>query len=283
MSDEEGDDIEASSDEYDDATEIDDDVEAVDEAVDIEEYAFDVVVNGKTEQRTLSELKQSYAGQSYIQQKMRENAETAKQLQQERAEMTQERATLIEMRQRMMNGEFNPPTPPSEEIFSNDPVGYMEAKMHYDKAKEAYDARQAEFQQQQQLQKQQEVQQNNAYLRQQMELLQQRIPEFADPQTADKMRKELVQGGQEYYGVPAEVLGGLKEAVEVEILRDAIRYRKMQEGKATAQAKVKKGKPMVRPGAKKVQDGNKAKRQKQMGKLRQTNNINDAIDLMYRK
>ena len=286
--DESYDEVEASDDleEY-DATEVDDEVDAVDE--DDEEILYDVNVNGKQERRTLSQLKQGYAGQEYIQQKMRENADTAKQLetrveqiQQYEAQLAQQQQQMLALQQQMQQGDFVPPTPPSDEMFQDDPVGYMQEKIEYDKAKEAYDARAAQLQQMQQQQQQREVQQNNAYIRQQMELLQQKIPEFADPQQAEKVRAELVQGGQDYYGVPAEVLGGLKEAVEIEILRDAIRYRKLQEGKAKTKAKVKKAPQMVKPGARKVQDGEAATRKKQRAQFSKSGKIEDALSYMIK-
>ena len=61
----------------DDATEYTDEVEAVEDDSDA---LFDITIDGRQERWTLSQLKQSAAGQGYIQQKMRENAEQAKQL-----------------------------------------------------------------------------------------------------------------------------------------------------------------------------------------------------------
>lgn len=77
---EEADAVEASDDsdeiEYeDDATEYTEEVEAVEDDSD---SLFDVTIDGRTESWTLSQLKQSAAGQGYIQQKMRENADAAK-------------------------------------------------------------------------------------------------------------------------------------------------------------------------------------------------------------
>jgi len=286
--------VEASDDdgesaEYDDATEYADEVEAVDEAD--SEPLYDVKVNGRMERRTLSELKQNYAGQSYIQQKMRENAEVAKQLEEREAlsaQQLQEREALLAQQQQqvmslheqMQSGEMSPPTPPSKELFQDDPIGYMQAKLEYDDAKQAYDQKAAQVQQLSEHQKRQSQAQEQQYLQQQMQLLQERIPEFADPQKAEKVKADIFRGGQEYYGIPQEALATLKDAVEVEILNDAIKYRRMLANKTTAKAKVQDAKPMVKPGAKKVQNSQAVTRKKQYGKLRKSGDPNDAIELM---
>lgn len=275
--------VEASDDdgesaEYDDATEYADEVEAVDEAD--SEPLYDVKVNGRMERRTLSELKQDYAGQSYIQQKMRENAEVAKQLQEREALLAQQQQQVMSLHEQMQSGEMSPPTPPSKELFQDDPIGYMQAKLEYDDAKQAYDQKAAQVQQLSEHQKRQAQAQEQQYLQQQMQLLQERIPEFADPQKAEKVKADIFRGGQEYYGIPQEALATLKDAVEVEILNDAIKYRRMLANKTTAKAKVQDAKPMVKPGAKKVQNGQAVTRKKQYGKLRKSGDPLDAIELM---
>jgi uncharacterized protein YggU (UPF0235/DUF167 family) len=119
--------IEASDDEEyeDDATEYTDEVEAVDE--DDSEALIDVKINGKWERRTLSELKQDYAGQSYIQQKMRENAEVAKQNEALQAQLAQQLNVLDTLTQQAQNGELAPPTPPSKELLESDPIAAIAA------------------------------------------------------------------------------------------------------------------------------------------------------------
>ena len=97
----------------DDATEYTDEVEAVE---DDSETLFDVTIDGKQERWTLSQLKQSAAGQGYIQEKMRENAETAKQNEALRAQLVQQQNQLVTMYQQMQNGDFAAPVAPDREI-----------------------------------------------------------------------------------------------------------------------------------------------------------------------
>jgi hypothetical protein len=272
--------IEASDDdEYeDDATEYTDEVEAVED--DSEETLYDITIDGKPERWTLSQLKQSAAGQGYIQQKMRENAEQSKQIDAAKAHLAQQLNVLNNLTQQAQNGELAPPTPPSKELLESDPIGYMQEKEAYETAMGEYNVKMQQVQQLQAQQAQVSEQQKVAHRQEQMQLLQQRVPDFADPQKYEKAAQDMLKGGQEYYGVPQEALMQLTDAVEIEILYDAIRYRKLQANRKNVDQKAKKAKPMVKAGAKKVQDSAAATRRKQQAKAMKSGNIADMADLL---
>ena len=272
--------IEASDDEEyeDDATEYTDEVEAVED--DSEETLYDITIDGKPERWTLSQLKQSAAGQGYIQQKMRENAEQSKQIEAAKAHLAQQLNVLNTLTQQAQNGELAPPTPPSKELLESDPIGYMQEKEAYETAMGEYNVKMQQMQQMQQQQAQQSEAQKAAHRQEQMQLLQQRIPDFADPQKYEKAAQDMLRGGQEYYGVPQEALMSLTDAVEIEILYDAVRYRRMQANRKNVDQKAKKAKPMVKSGAKRVQDGQAATRRKQEAKAMKSGNIADMADLL---
>ena len=274
--------IEASDDdgeaEYeDDATEYTDEVEAVE---DDSETLYDITIDGKPERWTLSQLKQSAAGQGYIQQKMRENAEQSKQIEAAKAQLAQQQQAVLNMYNQMQQGDFTQPTPPSKELLESDPIGYMQEKEAYETAMVEYNAKVQEIQQMQQQRAQQSEAQKVAHRQEQMQLLQQRIPDFADPQKYEKAAQDMLRGGQEYYGVPQEALMSLTDAVEIEILYDAVRYRRMQANRKNVDQKAKKAKPMVKSGAKRVQDGQAATRRKQEAKAMKSGNIADMAELL---
>ena len=272
--------IEASDDEEyeDDATEYTDEVEAVED--DSEETLYDITIDGKPERWTLSQLKQSAAGQGYIQQKMRENAEQSKQIEAAKAQLAQQQQAVLNMYNQMQQGDFTQPTPPSKELLESDPIGYMQEKEAYETAMVEYNAKVQEVQQMQQQRAQQSEAQKVAHRQEQMQLLQQRIPDFADPQKYEKAAQDMLRGGQEYYGVPQEALMSLTDAVEIEILYDAVRYRRMQANRKNVDQKAKKAKPMVKSGAKRVQDGQAVTRRKQEAKAMKSGNIADMAELL---
>ena len=279
---EDADAVEASDDseeiaQEDDATEYTDEVEAVE---DDSETLYDITIDGKPERWTLSQLKQSAAGQGYIQQKMRENAEAAKRNEEIQAQLAQQQQAVLNMYNQMQQGEFVAPVPPSKELFQNDPIGYMEEKIKYDEAVQQYDTKMQQLQQMQQQRAQQTEQQQKLHREEQMQLLQQRVPDFADPQKYEKAAQDMIKGGQEFYGVPQEALMQLTDAVEIEILYDAIRYRRMQANRKNVDQKAKQAKPMVKSGAKKVQEGGAATRKKAQDRLRKSGDIKDAMSLI---
>jgi len=261
----------------DDATEYTDEVEAVEDDSDA---LFDVTIDGKQERWTLSQLKQSAAGQGYIQQKMRENAEAAKQLEASYAQLAQQQQAVLNMYNQMQQGDFTPPTPPSKELLESDPIGYMQEKEAYEEAMGEYNVKVQQIQQLQAQQARQSDAQRQAHRQEQMQLLQQRIPDFADPQRYEKAAQDMIKGGQEYYGVPQEALMALTDAVEIEILYDAVRYRRMQANRKNVDQKAQKAKPMVKAGAKRVQDGVTATRRKQEARAAKSGNIRDFADLL---
>jgi len=274
--------IEASDDdgetEYeDDATEYTDEVEAVE---DDSETLYDITIDGKPERWTLSQLKQSAAGQGYIQQKMRENAEQSKQIEAAKAQLAQQLNVLNTLTQQAQNGELAPPTPPSKELLESDPIGYMQEKEAYETAMGEYNVKMQQVQQLQAQRAQQSEQQKQLHRQEQMQLLQQRVPDFADPQKYEKAAQDMLKGGQEFYGVPQEALMQLTDAVEIEILYDAIRYRKLQANRKNVDQKAKQAKPMVKSGAKKVQEGGAATRKKAQDRLRKSGDIKDAMSLI---
>ena len=271
--------IEASDDEYEeDATEYTDEVEAVDD--DSEEMLYPVTINGKQERWTLSQLQQSAAGQGYIQEKMRENAEASKQNEALRAQLVQQQNQLVAMYQQMQNGDFAAPVAPDRELLETDPIRFMQEKQAYDDAMVEHQAKMQQMQRLQQQQEQQSEAQKMQHRQEQMQLLQQRIPDFADPQKYEKAAQDMLRGGQEYYGVPQEALMALTDAVEIEILYDTVRYRRMQANRKNVDAKAKKAKPVVKAGAKKVESGKTATRKKAQDRLRKSGSIQDALDLM---
>ena len=271
--------IEASDDEYEeDATEYTDEVEAVED--DSEEMLYPVTINGKQERWTLSQLQQSAAGQGYIQEKMRENADASKQNEALRAQLVQQQNQLVAMYQQMQNGEFAAPVAPDRELLETDPIRFMQEKQAYDDAMVEHQTKMQQMQQLQQQQEQQSEAQKAQHRQEQMQLLQQRIPDFADPQKYEKAASDMLRGGQEYYGVPQEALMALTDAVEIEILYDAVRYRRMQANRKNVDAKAKKAKPVVKAGAKKVESGKTATRKKAQDRLRKSGSITDALDLM---
>ena len=72
----------------------------------------------------------------------------------------------------------------------------------------------------------------------------------------------------------------LTDAVEIEILYDAVRYRRLQANRKNVDAKAKQAKPVVKAGAKRTQDGQAVTRKKAQDRLRKSGSIQDAMNLI---
>jgi hypothetical protein len=273
---EDQDDVEVSDEDYDDQIDDEDQVEAAEET-----NLIPVKVNGKEEMWTLDQLKQSAAGQGYINQRMQEIAQVEKQYKEQAQALAQQQQQVLQLYQQAQQGGLRPPTPPSKELFNSDPIGYMEQKIQYDEAVAQYNQKVSQLRQvqQQQTQAQQAAQQE--YLQQQAEVLRQHIPEISDPEKGAQIKNALVETGVAYGFSPEEMMS-VSDARYVRALHDAMKYRRLQENKRKAMQKGEKAMPMAKAGAKKRQDGQAATRKKAQQRLQKTGSIDDALSLMFK-
>ena len=279
VADEEQNDVEASSEDQDDLDDVEIDDEDLVEAQAEDTNVFSVKVDGKEEQWTLDQLKQSAAGQAAINKRFQEAAEARKQIEQQAAVLQQQQQQVAALYQQAQNGGLQAPTPPTRETFESDPIGYMEEKLKYDEAKAQYDQNMFQMQamQQQNMQAQQEAHQT--YLAEQAQVLTQHIPEIADPEKGEVIKNALVKTGMDY-GFSAEEMQGVTDARYVRALNDARKYRELVAKRKSAQSKGEKARPVVKAGAKKRVDSNAATRKKAQQRLQKTGSMEDALSLI---
>ena len=280
---ESNDDVEASGDDIEDAEYVEDDQIDDDDLVEAAEDTnlIPVKINGKEERWTLDQLKQSAAGQGYINQKMQENAALEKHYKEQAQALAQQQQQVLAMYQQAQQGGLQAPTPPSKELFDQDPIGYMEAKLTYDEAKAAHDQQLYQLQGMQQQQAQQQQAARQAYLAEQAEVLKQYIPEIADPKKGEMLKTEIMDTGI-HYGFTPEEMAGVSDARYVRALNDARKYRQLVANKQKSQSKADGVRPVVKAGAKKRPDGQAATRKKAHQRLQKTGSIEDALSLMLK-
>ena len=256
-----------------------DDVEEVLEESTEKDSLHTVKINGKEENWTLDQLKQSAAGQGYINQRMQEVAKLEKAYKEQTAALAQQQQQQLEFYQKAQETGFSEPTPPSKELFNNDPIAYMEAKLSYDEAKAEHDTKVQQFQQMQKQQEQQQQQQLQAFTQQQTQLLAEKLPDIADPQKGEVIKKGLMEVG-EHYGFSQQELESVRDHRYILAMYDAMRFRKLLQKRGKATSKKQSTAP-VKAGAKKTTNVGKAKARKQkQDRLRKTGSIDDAVDLI---
>ena len=234
-----------------------------------------VKVDGKDEMKTLDQLKQSYSGQATINKRFQEIAQNRKEIEQQREQLLQV------MQQSAQAGGMQPPILPAKDLFSSDPIGYMEEKLKYDEKKAEYDQYQQNVAQVQQQHFQQQNQAHQSYLKEQLGQLQHHIPEFANPEQAAKLRDDIVQVGIDY-GFSPEEMAAVSDSRYVRALNDARKYRQLVAKRAKAAQKGDKARPVVKAGSRKAPENAAATRNKMQQKLRNSGSIEDALSLMLK-
>ena len=259
-----------------------DDEDLIDEPSQEEpEEFYSVKVDGQEAQVTLDDLKQGYSGQKYVQQGMQDVANKRKEAEDVYTALNNERQQMAELYQSLQNGGLaHPPEKPTKELFDADPIGYMKENLEYEEKKGAYDNQMAQLQQVSQQNSEASQNARQAYLQEQMQILQKEIPEFADTKKAGKLKDQLVSVGSNYYGYSNDEISNITDARAIKVLNDAMKYQDIISGKTKAKVKTQSARPVLKPGAKKTAMPNAKIRSRQKAKLRETGRIDDAIGLI---
>lgn len=275
---------EASEDVSDDDTseEVDEGADESDADVDEDEPAeqlYTVKVDGRDQQVPLSELLRGYAGQAYIQKGMREVAAVKQQIAAAYEALTSERQQLTQFAQAVQTGQvpMRPPEPPSEDLLAKDPIGYLEARVKYDKEVAAYQQGQMAVQEMTARQAQAMEQAHRARLAEEHQKLAQAIPAFAKAETAAKVKQDLLAAGQEVYGFDQEELRAVSDHRMLRVLHDAAQYRRLMAGKVAEKQPSQAPKtPVIKPGVKAAPQASKrVKAEKAKAQMKRTGSVDD--------
>ena len=260
--------------------EADDDVEIETEQVDTPDHLYPVKIDGKEEMWTLEKLQQSAAGQGYINKRMQEIAGLEKNYKSELEALTAQRQQMLAFFEQAKNG-IQEPTPPSSELFDQDPIGYMQEKLKYDESKAQYDAQVTQMNQLQTQQSAANEARLQEYTMNQAQLLTQRLPDIADPEKGEAIKQGIAEAG-EYYGFTAEELGSVRDHRYILAMHDAMRYRQLVAKKAKATSPKKESIATVKAGSKKrPQSQSERSRKDALKRLRQTGDPKDAMALIF--
>ena len=259
-----------------------DDEDLIDEPSQEEpEEFYSVKVDGQEAQVTLDDLKQGYSGQKYVQQGMQDVANKRKEAEDVYTALNNERQQMAELYQSLQNGGLaHPPENPTKELFDAAPLGYMKQNLEYEEKKGAYDNQMAQLQQVSQQNSEASQNARQAYLQEQMQILQKEIPEFADTKKAGKLKDQLVSVGSNYYGYSNDEISNITDARAIKVLNDAMKYQDIISGKTKAKVKTQSARPVLKPGAKKTAMPNAKIRSRQKAKLRKTGSMEDAVSLI---
>lgn len=206
--------------------------------------------DGEIKKATLGELKRDKSGQDYIQRRMQEVSGLEKDLKAQNEQVTVQRQQMLDFFNQAKDQGLQEPVPPSADLFDSDPIAYMQEKLKYDESKTQHDAKVTQLNQLQ-------MQQNTAnearlqeYTMNQAQLLTEKLPDIADPDKGEAIKKGIAETG-EFYGFTPEELGSVRDHRYILAMHDAMRYRQLVQKKAKATSGKRESLGTVKAGAKK--------------------------------
>lgn len=276
----ERDDAESDAGDDSDTDEDDDDAEDAGPETLTDDTPITVKVDGRDVTTTLADLKRSYSGQAFIQQKMQENANAKKQIEGVYQQLQEERAKLAEFFEQVKTGNtLQEPTPPDEAMLDRDPIGYMQKWGAYQKAKAQYDQQQAQFSEvaQQHTEAQQRI--FRQQLAEEAERLKAAIPEMADPEKGTRLKQAMVETARKA-GYSDEEVSQVFDHRAILILDKARRWDELQANKGKAKKKAEGARPVVKPGATPKTNPQQAAREKARKRLSKEKSVDAAVELL---
>ena len=242
---------------------------------------YPVKIDGEIVNVTLSDLTKGYGGDQFNQKNMRHNAEQRKLTEEAFNSLNQQRAQLDQYAQQIsQNGLVAKPVAPSRELFTNDPLGYLDADLEYRENVELYQNEQNQLQHNRAAVQKAQAEANQANLQNQQEELKRLIPDFADAKKATKLKDSLIEHGKRRNFTEAE-LNSVVDARTMHVLHESMLWRQSLEGKSDVKAKLKKARPLMKSGVKKTGESANKVEQKLMSKLKKSGSINDAAALLF--
>ena len=253
----------------------------VEDASPSEPSMYAVKVDGQETEVTLEDLKQGYSGQKYVQKGMQETADMKKEVTSVYEALNNERQVIAELYQSIQQGGITPqPVKPTKELFDADPIGYMQKNIAFEEEMGAYNQQMAQLQQVSQSNSQAQENAKQAYMQEQMQILQSKIPDFADTKKSAILREKLVATGTSHYGYTTDEISQITDARAISVLHDAQKYQDIISGKSKAQVKTKSAKSVIKPGAKRQATPNAKVRSRQQAKLKGSGDMKDALNLI---
>lgn len=272
--------------EEDDDEEYDVDVSEIEEVEDEEAY-YTVKIDGEEKDVSADELVKSYQLEQAAQKRMQEAAEIRKNSEAEVAALAQQReqyAQALQSLQAQLDNAEEQPQAYWDNLYRDDPMEYMRQREAYRDRKEAAEKVKAEQERVQQEQQQELMQQHQANLAQQQEKLLEALPEWKDPEVAQKEKGEIVSYAQRVLGFSEQEISNIADARGVLAIRKAYLYDQLMAQKPVAQKKVKKAPKVTKAGKPTTKAQANANRNKQaLERLNKTGSKDAAVDVLLER
>lgn len=250
-----------------------------------EPQRFRVKAAGEEREVSLDDLIKSYQLGTDYTQKTQALAEQRKAVEAERSAVEQAKqlrdqyAQRLELIETVLTEQNKPEN--LEALKETDPIGYamkVAEQVQRDKQIAAVNGERQRLAEKQHAERSAQAQQ---YLAEQHARLSQVIPEFADPQKSQEIRKDIRTYAQGM-GFTEQELNQVYDSRAVQVLWEAAQFRKLMAQKPEVTKKVAEAPKTLKPGAGKVVNNDLDAMNKDMARLRKSGNTRDAAALFER-
>lgn len=283
---EDAEELSESDDEDDDDEEYDVDVSEIEEVEDDDTY-YTVKVDGEEKQVKADELVKSYQLEQAAQKRMQEAAEIRKNSEAEMQALAQQReqyAQVLAELQNRMAAVQDKPQEYWDKLYEADPMEYLRQRDAHREGKENAQMIEAE---QNRIKEEQQVElmrQQQQFLAKEQEKLLSALPEWNDPEVANKEKQAIITYAQRNLGFTDEELSQTADSRAVLALRKAYLYDELMSKKPEVQKKVKKAPKVTRSGQPTTKAQATANRSKQaLERLNKTGSKDAAVDLLLQR
>jgi hypothetical protein len=166
------------------------------------------------------------------------------------------------------------PQPPDITMVETDPIGYQQQKAWYDQWQETFNGFASQAQQARAQEAQAFEVQREQFLQVQRQKAAELVPELATPEGVKTFRGDIETWLKE---LPMEKVNNMADAELAPIIRDAIKYRKLEAKKPTAK-KMLEGKPRIlKPKTRAANPSQKNQKRTNRERLKTTGDLDDAV------
>ena len=169
-----------------------------------------------------------------------------------------------------------------DQLKEEDPVEFATRWADHQRKQEQFRTAQAELQHFQQEEQQKMQQQHQQVLAEQSRRLAEALPQYADEEKGEQFRNDLRSFLKNNYGgFNDNEIGSVVDARHVQLIHDAMQWRKLQDGKTTTEKKVRPLPKVVKPSAQAQKVDTDAEQiAAKMKRARKSGSVRDAADAL---
>lgn len=247
-------------------------------------------IDGKEAKATIRELIKSFQLDGHLTNRLQAAAKDKQAFESERqrvqAEWQQERMKIdaaTQVAQRMLNHEFNGI---NWQELQNDPVQYNAKFVEFQQRQAMLNQVADQIGQERRASEEQQRQAQAAFLKEQFELLESKVPEWAGDSGKKAREAEIAEMADVFgkaYGVTRDDLNKLIDHRDFLVARDALRWQKLQASKPGVLKKVVAAPKLLKPGTSQSQAAQgKVAIQADRDRLRKSGSYKDAANVIKR-